>query len=498
MNSDADRESDLVLILAPSGRDAKLTATMLVDAGLHAATCADIADLCSRMGDGAATALVDERALNPDAIATLSNALQHQGDWSDFPIVVFSEVGSRSRKPRVHPEVLGNVTFLDRPVQIRTMIAAVQAAVRARKRQYQVKRAIALREQFLAMLGHELRNPVASIRLAIETMGVGGDSRRQYDVIDRQSQHLSRLVDDLLDVARVTHGKVVLQRAPVDLCELVQACFNALVPTAEANALSYSLSGDPQCWVDGDRLRLEQIVNNLLTNAIKYTPKGGSVRAVVRAEGERVRLSVEDTGIGMTAETVDRVFDLFAQADRSLDRAQGGLGLGLTVVRSLVELHDGTVEAWSEGLGRGSRFVVLLPRAQPGAVEEERPPALAHADNPRRVVVVDDNDDLREMLEVFLVSAGHEVITAEDGPSGLERILDRHPDVALVDLGLPGFDGYELARRARAAGSASVLVAVSGYGQPDDRKRALAAGFDEHLKKPVAFQDLSSALRLHH
>lgn len=487
-------DSTLVLIVAPSGRDGTLTEKLLRDGGIEAEVCRDVAELCGRIGASAAVALIDERVLDAAAMESLRDALKDQGDWSDFPIVVFSARSTPRRNATADVGALGNVTFLDRPVQVRTMLAAVQAAIRARQRQYQVRRAIALREQFLAMLGHELRNPLASIRLAVEAMEQtgGGDSPRQRSVIDRQSLHLARLVDDLLDVARVTHGKVVLQRGPLDIAELVRACFLAHRPAA--SRISYSLSGaDEDHWVEGDHLRLEQIVNNLLTNAIKYTPRG-SVNVELRTESGSVALHVRDSGIGIAPETLPRVFDLFSQADRSLDRAQGGLGLGLAVVRGLVDLHGGEVEARSAGLGHGSEFIVTLPRVAKPEARETSSAAPTRRRDPRRVVIVDDNEDLREMLEVLLVSAGHDVTTAEDGPSGLEQILERKPDVALVDLGLPGFDGYELARRARAAGQTMLLVAVSGYGQPEDRRRALAAGFDEHLKKPVAFEDLESAI----
>jgi len=493
-----DHDSELVLVLTPAGRDATLTATLLADEGLEAARCADIAELCAKVHDGAAVALLDERVLDSDALACLGTALREQGDWSDLPIVVFSASSRPRQRGAVDTSALGNVTFLDRPVQVRTMLAAVRAAIRARRRQYQVRRAIALREQFLAMLGHELRNPLGSIRLAIEAMGKDPDARereRQRAVIDRQSLHLARLVDDLLDVARVTHGKVVLQRGPINLAELVRECFVAHQPSARGGLLVYSLKGDGRpLWVDGDRLRLEQIVNNLLTNAIKYTPRGGHVDVELCSAGAMLELRVRDSGIGIAPETLPRVFDLFAQADRSLDRAQGGLGLGLTVVRGLAELHGGTVEARSEGLGRGSEFIVTLPRGAASDAQRPSNAAPAAAGEPRRVVIVDDNEDLREMLEILLASAGHDVSVAEDGPSGLDSILDRKPDVALVDLGLPGFDGYELARRVRAAGEETMLVAVSGYGQPDDRRRALEAGFNEHLKKPVGFEELEAAI----
>ncbi len=489
--------SERVLVCAPAGRDALLTKKLLSNAHIEAVVCDTIEEVCARMREGAAAALLDERILDLAAADCLRRALREQGEWSDFPIVVFS-AGGRHRVP-IEPGTswLGNVTFLDRPVQTRTMIAAVHAAVRARHRQYQARRAMALREQFLAMLGHELRNPLASIRLAIESMPSGGSeaAQKRHAIIDRQSAHLTRLVDDLLDVARVTHGKIALQRERVDVSEVVRSCFLAQRPAAQQAALDFSLRGaDEERWVDGDRLRLEQIVNNLLSNAIKYTPSGEVVIELLSTE-ETVEIEVRDSGIGMTEATIARVFELFSQADESLDRSEGGIGLGLTVVRWLVELHEGTVEARSEGLGRGSSFVVKLPRVHtPSGIRQSNRPE-GH-DVAKTIVVVDDNEDLREMLGEMLVVAGHDVVAiAGDGREGLSEILRRQPDAAFVDLGLPGLDGFEVARRAREAGFESLLVAVSGYGQRDDRRRALAAGFDDHMKKPIDLRALEAAIR---
>jgi signal transduction histidine kinase/ActR/RegA family two-component response regulator len=494
-------DSELVLVCAPAGRDAALTKRLLERANIDAVICKTVEEVCARMSAGAAVALLDERVLDSRTSKCLLEALGEQGEWSDFPIVVFSAASRSRQHDGVESGSLGNVTFLDRPVQVRTMVAAVQVAVRARRRQYQVRRAITLREQFLAMLGHELRNPLASIRLAVESMPreVPLEVAKRQTIIDRQSAHLAHLVDDLLDVARVTNGKVALRRERVDLSEVVRSCFLALRPRAERAGLAAFLTGDstPR-WIDGDRLRLEQIVNNLLGNAIKYTEKG-SLTAALRSPDDRVELELTDTGVGMTAATCAGVFDLFAQADVSIDRAAGGMGLGLTVVRGLVDLHGGTVEARSRGPGKGSSFIVSFP----SSVSEDsiakdvcRNTSAPRASNDTKtIVVVDDNNDIREMLSEVLALAGHDVSTAADGREGLESILNRHADAAFVDLGLPIIDGYEVARRARAAGCDALLVAVSGYGQHDDRVRALDAGFDDHMKKPVDLDLLESAIR---
>ncbi|MBX3198466.1 MAG: response regulator [Labilithrix sp.] len=505
IDAPAPVDSETSLILAPSNRDGPLTRKILAEHDLASAVCEDIDDLCARLErDGAGVVLVDERVLVGEAASRLRQALLQQPDWSDLPVIVFSSGPHvRARLSSEVFNVLQNVTFLDRPVRVRSVLAAVRSGLRTRRRQYEVRRAIALREQFLAMLGHELRNPLAAIRLAIEALkrSDASSGAKEKDIIDRQSSHLSRLVEDLLDVARVTRGKVTLQRERLDFCDLVRGCFTAHAAAARANGVAFALHGDatPR-WVDGDRLRLEQVVGNLFTNAIKYTPEGGSVQIELVSSGGSATMRVVDTGVGIAAAALPRIFDLFAQVDASMDRAQGGLGLGLTVAQNLVGLHGGRLEAASAGRGHGSTFMVTLPLSKEEAPSRPAEPAPLAA-LPRRVVIVDDNQDLREMLETVLQVAGHEVTTAADGPSGLDCILSEKPDAAFVDIGLPGFDGYELARRARAAGAAAtMLIAVSGYTQPEDRARAIEAGFDEHLKKPVALPQLQGALsrvRLH-
>lgn len=484
---------ELVIVAAPSGRDAELTAQLLAPAGLACESVSTVAKVCASM-DRSAVALLDERILGSQALAELRAAVLAQAEWSDYPFVVF---GTNVRSPRREEldelALLGNLTLLDRPVHVRAMLFAVKAAIRGRRRQYQARRAIERREQFLAMLGHELRNPLGAIRLALETMPAGAPSR-QRAILDRQSAHLTRLVDDLLDVARVTHGKVALQRTRVDVAEILRGCFAQHEAAAKKAGTEYRLVGsDAPCWVDGDRLRLEQVFNNLVTNAIKFTPRGGAITVELEADGPSAIIRVTDTGIGIAPATLPHVFELFAQADPALDRGKGGLGLGLTVVRELVGLHGGSVEATSEGTGHGTSLVVRLPATTlPPAAPSSR--EVAPGSPARRIVVVDDNGDLREMLELLLTSLGHEVHTAADGPSGVERILSVEPEIAFVDVGLPGFDGYTVAEKVRAGNGASRLVAISGYGQAEDRARALGAGFDEHLRKPVGARDLEAML----
>jgi signal transduction histidine kinase len=337
-------------------RDAELTQALLARDGIESDVCSDIEDVCARIEGGAVAALIAEEILTPEAIARLARELERQPPWSDFPIVVFSALGNTAVRGFADAaRVLGNVTFLERPVQVRSMLAALHVAVRSRRRQYEARRAIESRDAFLAMLGHELRNPLGAIRLAIAALERKTDEHArpmELRVLARQSSHLARLVDELLDVARVTHGKVVLRRARLDLVEVVRRAFETLEGRAVEHGLGYELDVEPrEVWVNGDPQRLEQVFSNLLTNAIKYTPAGGRVRALVRVEGAEAVVSVADTGIGIASEMLGRVFEVFTQIEPSPDRSQGGMGLGLALVERIVALHGGVVEAESAGLG---------------------------------------------------------------------------------------------------------------------------------------------------
>ena len=345
------------------------------------------------------------------------------------------------------------------------------------------------KDEFLAMLGHELRNPLGAVANAVTLLqrsDVDEATRRSsVGIISRQVSHLSRLTDDLLDAARALMGKIVLQKRPVNLATAVDQCLHALraAGRTKAHRIDTRLA---EVWVEVDPIRLDQVVTNLLVNALKYTPPGGHIRLVVERVGPDAVLRVVDDGIGMSPALKERVFDIFVQGDRDLDRAQGGLGIGLTLVRRLVEMHGGSVTAASEGEGRGSEFCVTLSAIE--APAEAAIPAARPGVTARRIVLVEDNDDARETLSELLRLGGHSVETASDGEAGLQVVLSVVPDVALVDIGLPKMDGYEVARRVRAAidgDKRPYLVALTGYGLPEDRRRALDAGFDAHMVKPV-------------
>ncbi len=363
-----------------------------------------------------------------------------------------------------------------------------------RRRAEQLAEADRRKDEFLAMLAHELRNPLAPIRNALHLLRrpdtSGPDAARALELMERQTRTLVRLVDDMLDVSRITRGKVRLRTEPVELADVLRRAVDAARPLIEANRHTLTLNlAEPAVRVVADATRLEQVFANLLNNAAKYTERGGQIHVREERQGDTALVRVRDTGFGIPATLLPHVFDLFTQADRTLDRAQGGLGIGLTLVKTLVELHGGSVEAHSDGPGKGSEFIVRLPVA---ATPTTTPTAaaLAAAVTPCaaawRVLVVEDNQDAADSLAMLLRLWGHEVRTAHDGQSGLKAARSYRPDIVLLDIGLPGLDGYAVARRLRSEfGPAVRLVAMTGYGQDEDRRRASAAGFDTYLTKPA-------------
>jgi len=391
--------------------------------------------------------------------------------------------------------------------QVATALERARLVHELRRSAAELREADARKDQFLAMLGHELRNPLAPVLNAVKLMqqqSVAPPLQRILSSADRQIAHMTRLLDDLLDVSRIGNGKIELKRRIVDLRDVARDALLAIeaLLTSRSQHLEVSLWEEP-LPVDGDPVRLAQVLENLLQNAGKYTDPGGHIRLAGRCEQAEIVVTVEDDGIGIAPEMLPRIFDMFVQADQASDRALGGLWLGLTLVRSLVELHGGSVSAASEGPGRGSTFVVRLPAAA-GALESHPVPRArdgvpanreeAAPRPPLDVVVVEDNSDIRESLKALLELRGCTVREAEDGRTGLDLIRARPPAVALVDIGLPGLDGYGLARELRATPNQTCLVAMTGYGRPEDRRLALDAGFDAHLVKPVDFDDLSRLL----
>jgi signal transduction histidine kinase/ActR/RegA family two-component response regulator len=505
----SEDRSELLLVVAPIGRDADLMVAQLATVGLRARSCRDIHDVCAHLVKGAGALVLTEEALTPFAIEELTTILRDQPPWSEIPVVILTGAPSLDVKQRTFEELRRrtNVTLVDRPVRIATLISSVQSALRARQRQYEVRdlmgqleERIQERDRFLAILGHELRNPLAAILLASQmTDGDGRLDGEHARLIERQSQHLSRLVNDLLDLSRVAAGKIVLKREQVDLREITAQSVRVVKPSADRHGLTIAVSEpDDAVVVHADPTRIDQIITNLLTNAIKYTPDGGHVMVTIGNDGGEAFLNVSDDGVGIAPERIGGIFELFAQADNAIGRAQGGMGIGLALVRNLVHLHDGKVEAKSEGLGKGSSFEVRFPLAAEGArkgAASLHEQTLEPRGGQRRIVIVEDNKDIRDLLGLKLRRLGHMVEAASDGEEGLRLLLSQQPDLALVDLGLPGIDGYEVARETRQKlGDDIVLVAVSGFGQPEDKRRAIESGFDEHITKPADVREIENIL----
>lgn len=381
---------------------------------------------------------------------------------------------------------------------IRDITAMKDLLAREQRARSDAESANRAKDEFLAMLGHELRNPLAPIVTGLQLVRLRGNPEieRELTILERQAQHLIRLVDDLLDISRIAHGKIELKRAVLEIAPVIAAAIETASPLIEGRGhtltVDVTTTGLP---VFADRARLAQAIANLLTNAAKYTEPGGHIAVRARREHDTVVVSVRDNGIGIDPAMLSNIFNMFVQERQTLDRSQGGLGLGLSIVRSLIDLHGGTIETKSEGRGRGSEFTVRLPVAvQPVALADPKAdiPAPLPSGARKKIMVVDDNEDAAELLAVLLRRMGNKTRITHDAHSALELVEEFQPDVAVLDIGLPVMDGYELARRLRALPCAKSirLVALTGYGQPSDRERAMAAGFDAHLVKPIGMDAL--------
>jgi signal transduction histidine kinase len=503
-----------VLFLASTRRDAITTARLLHGAGIHLTACTTFDALIDELAEGAGVILVPEEAITPAHNARLAALVQRQPPWSDLPILVLAHAGAKSGATREAVRTLGNVTLLERPLRVPTLLSAVSTALRARQRQYQIREHLAERaraeeslrlsdqrkNEFLATLGHELRNPLSPMLTGMHLLRAGGvDNAKAAQVLavmERQITHLARLVDDLLEVSRITRGLIEVRRDPLDLVSVVGATLDTLRPTIEAagHELTVDLPSS-SIPVIGDQVRLTQVFANLLTNAAKYTTGHGQIRVTAATAAGRAFVSVRDNGIGIPPSHLTSVFDMFMQVDRSNRRAQDGLGVGLTLVRTLIEMHGGRVEARSEGSGQGSEFVVELPLLAE-RVPDRDPPSTLQPFPERRILVVDDNRDAAETLGALLERLGATVSVVHSGRSALEHLDQFDPDAMLLDIGMPEMDGYELARQVRATPNhaKTLLIALTGWGQEQDFRHSRAAGFDHHLVKPPDIDRLRDLL----
>lgn len=354
------------------------------------------------------------------------------------------------------------------------------------------------KDEFLAMLGHELRNPLNAISNASTLLGLPGVNEtiaiRAKTIIQRQIQHLTNIIEDLLDLSRVTSGKILLSKQPIELSALVNHCLETLQTSGRLQP--YSLKTEMEnIWIEADPTRLEQIVINLFDNALKYTPAGGKININLHAEVDSAVLEISDSGVGISAELLPHIFDIFVQGERSIDRSQGGLGIGLALVRQLVDLHDGTIAAESAGSTHGSKFTVRLPKLKN---VQKTPPLSAgnHEIKTYNILLIEDNDDGRETLSNMLIALGHTVYSAAGGSEGLRLMTIHKPEIALIDIGLPDIDGYEVARLIRTDSNlyTTPLIALTGYGLKEDRERAIEVGFNLHLAKPIGLEQLLDAI----
>lgn len=658
-----------VLVLAPTPADATLSRTILVEAGFLCEVCVDLASLCRDLEQGAGAIVLTEEVLAASDSNCLVEAIEKQPDWSDLPILLLADSGADSPLSVWAMDLLGNLTILERPVRVTTLVSALRTALKARRRQYELRshmetlrtqnerlrllweatavlfsaddpdtmlrglfnkigehlrldvyfnfvvddsgdalrlascagipeeqvralgrlefgqaicgtvaaqhepivatyiqqsqepmvqlvkslgiRAYAcnpllfgdrllgtlsfasrrrdefkedelefletisryvtvayerlrlinrLREadrrkdEFLATLAHELRNPLAPIRTGFQILRMAQGDRALAEqaraVMERQMQQLVRLIDDLLDVSRITRNKLELRKERVELERVVQHAVETSKPLIESagHELTVRLPPEPM-FLNADVIRLAQVLSNLLNNAAKYTEPGGKIWLTAERQGSDAVVSVRDTGVGIPSEMLPKVFEMFTQVDRSLERSQGGLGLGLSIVKHLAEMHGGSVEARSDGYGKGSEFQLRLPLA---LLRLAPPPGDACGDSEQtgrlcKVLVVDDNRGAAEMLEMMLRIMGHDTRTAHDGVQAVEAAATFLPDIVLLDIGLPKLNGYEVARRIREQpwGKSMTLIALTGWGQEDDKRKSMEAGFDHHLVKPV-------------
>jgi signal transduction histidine kinase/CheY-like chemotaxis protein len=506
-----------VLLLLGTARDSQLTRELLRGNGFDSQVCASTQQLRQEIDAGAGAVLVAEECLDQGAHDTLLQALDAQPAWSDLPILVLARPGADSVTVFEAIALLGNVTVLERPLRIAGLVTVVRTALRARFRQYQIQanlkgleegrdaeaRAAQQKDEFLAMLAHELRNPLAPIRTALFVLGMDdSDAERRAtlrQMMERQVDHLVRLVDDLLESSRLSRGKIELQREPIDLKDALRRAVELSRTQIDAAGCSLELHVDPgPLPIDADPIRIAQVFSNLLNNAARYGRRGGTIRLHAQLCGDyEVLARVVDDGIGIDSETLPHVFDLFTQGKREANHAQGGLGIGLALVRSLVGLHGGRVRASSRGTGLGAEFSVWLPLSdpaqQPSAPLPQAKTAVAEGIH---VLVVDDNKDAANALAIMLGAEGIQHRVVHDGAGALTVADAFLPDIVLLDIGMPGMDGYEVARRLRSSpdNANALLIALTGWSNEQDHVRSRAAGFDHHLRKPADVDTLMKLL----
>lgn len=489
-----------ILVYIPGGKDADIACNVLRAAQMEGVACRSAEDLFKEMDNGAGAVLLVNEVLVPHFVAKLVHFLGRQPAWSDLPILVANYPRAGTHIPDHPLRALGNLFLLDRPIRMAALVGASASALRARRRQYDAREAERRKDEFLASLGHELRNPLAPIRTAASILAHlypnSPEVGRICEVVERQVSHLTRLIDDLLDVARITRGKVVLQFAPTTLFAVIDHALEMCAAPADKAGHRIDVSRPAEdIPLVADRARLVQSVANVVANAIKFTPHPGKISLAAGAHAGKVVIRVKDSGRGLETHALDKIFELFTQMDAGQGEVKEGLGIGLSLAKQFLQMHGGSIQAYSEGLGRGSEFVITLPvDATVSPAQQSSLPFQPGATQPlpTTVLVVDDNRDAADMLLSLFRANGFVAFSAYDGEQALQETLRLRPDVLVMDLGMPGLDGYEVARRIRNDyGKRPItMIALTGWGEEKTRKRALEAGFDFHVIKPVDIEVL--------
>jgi signal transduction histidine kinase/ActR/RegA family two-component response regulator len=515
---DAERDQR-VLVFAPIGRDGALTYELLHRTGIEASICDSIGQLVAELADGAGAIILTEEAFDHRGFRELPAALDQQAAWSDIPVILFAGTAHTSTSLRTIglAETLRNVTFIERPIRTAAVVSVVRAAIRARRRQYELRDTLValhaaraeaegasrLKDEFLATLSHELRTPLNAI-LGWTTMlrhrqVDGARITRALEVIERNARAQAKLIEDVLDMARIITGKLRLEIRPVALGSIIEAAVDAIRPAAEAKSITLRVDAGSVPAISGDAMRLQQVLWNLLSNAVKFTPSKGMITVTLRLVNSHAVLAVSDTGAGLPPEFLPYVFDRFRQADQSVTRGHGGLGLGLSIVKHLIELHGGTVGAESAGAGLGATFRLTLPipvmlEGPPERRERElTADAFALRLDGRTLLVVDDDAATRELLADLFERAGASVVSVDSASAAMSEVCRCAPDAIIADIGMPGEDGFSLMRRIRSlpppAGRVPA-IALSAYTRGEDQDAAHEAGFSTFIAKPATPQQL--------
>jgi signal transduction histidine kinase len=527
-----------VLILTPTKKDAEVTSSLLMKADVTCFVCHDLRQLAQEVGQGAGAVLLTEEVIRASGLQELVNSLRHQPAWSDLPIIMLMKASVTSNTAPQLIRDLGNVTLLERPAPTRSVVSAVQTAIRSRQRQYQIRdqmeairraqderqqllesesaarqeaeRAGRIKDEFLATLSHELRTPLNAIFGWTQLIKMDPSDAEAIsegiNVIDRNVRLQTELIDDLLDMSRIISGKVRLDMRPIKLPEVIDAALDSTMPTLLAKNIRLEKSIAPGVdRVNGDPGRLQQVLWNLLTNAIKFTPKDGTIQVLGEQVDSHVEISVTDSGEGIAAEFLPQLFERFTQADASTTRNHGGLGLGLSIVRHLVEMHAGTIHAESPGVGHGATFRIQLPilAVNSAAGEPRRDSGTFHgstrsSDAQRlkglKILVVDDEPDARDLVRRFLIDCDAIPALAASAAEAELLVASFKPNVIISDIGMPSQDGYAFMRSVRRQGSTVPAVALTAFARDEDRARSMKAGYQMHLRKPVDPAELIAAV----